>query len=87
MLPKVISLIDRLPLTANGKIDRRALPAPEHSRPELEQSYVSPRMPTEEIVAGVWAQVLRVEQVAAGLELVGVGEGVALPVKDAPSSV
>jgi amino acid adenylation domain-containing protein len=63
MAPSAFVMLEQLPLTPNGKIDRRALPAPEHSRPELEQSYVSPRMPTEEIVAGVWAQVLRVEQV------------------------
>jgi amino acid adenylation domain-containing protein len=63
MVPSAIVMLEQMPLTPNGKIDRRALPAPEHARPELDQSYVSPRMPTEEIVAGVWAQVLRVEQV------------------------
>jgi amino acid adenylation domain-containing protein len=63
MAPSAFVMLDQMPLTPNGKIDRRALPAPEHSRPELEQSYVSPRMPIEEIVAGVWAQLLRVEQV------------------------
>jgi amino acid adenylation domain-containing protein len=63
MAPSAFVMLEQMPLTPNGKIDRRALPAPEHSRPELDQSYVSPRMPTEEIVAGVWAQVLRVEQV------------------------
>ncbi len=63
MAPAAFVMLEQMPLTPNGKIDRRALPAPEHSRPELEQSYVSPRVPTEEIVAGVWAQVLRVEQV------------------------
>ncbi|HEU4508042.1 MAG TPA: amino acid adenylation domain-containing protein [Pyrinomonadaceae bacterium] len=63
MAPSAFVMLDEMPLTPNGKIDRRALPAPEQARPELEQGYVSPRMPTEEIVAGVWAQVLRVEQV------------------------
>ncbi len=63
MVPSAFVMLEQMPLTPNGKIDRRALPAPEHSRPELEQTYVSPRLPLEEIVAGVWAEVLRVEKV------------------------
>jgi amino acid adenylation domain-containing protein len=50
-------------LTTNGKIDRRALPAPEDSRLELGEAYVAPASEAEQILAGVWAEVLRVEQV------------------------
>jgi acyl carrier protein len=50
-------------LTSNGKIDRRALPAPEQTRPELEAIYVAPRTLVEEQLAEIWAQVLGLEKV------------------------
>ncbi len=59
MIPGAYVVLDQMPLTPNGKIDRRALPAPEHSQ----QGYVGPTRPAEEILAGIWSQVLRVEQV------------------------
>ena len=52
-----------MPLTPNGKVDRRALPAPDWIRPELEVPYVAPRTPREEVLAGIWADVLGLEQV------------------------
>jgi Phosphopantetheine attachment site len=51
-----------LPLSANGKLDRRALPEPE-ALPSA-ATYVAPRDPTEEILAGIWAEVLGVERVS-----------------------
>jgi amino acid adenylation domain-containing protein len=63
MLPSAFVMLASLPLTPNGKVDHRALPAPEHGRPELEVAFVAPRTPAEEVVAGVWAEILRVEQV------------------------
>ena len=54
---------DALPLTPNGKVDRKALPAPDQSRPELEQSFVAPRTPVEEMMAGIWGEVLKLERV------------------------
>src|SRR6266851_2096751 len=62
MVPSAFVVLDALPLTPNGKLDRAALPAPE-GRPDLEVSYVAPRTPTEELLAGVWAKVLRIERV------------------------
>ncbi len=62
MVPHAFVMLESLPLTANGKVDRRALPAPD-SRGELEVSFVAPRNQIEEILAQIWAQVLRVEQV------------------------
>jgi acyl carrier protein len=56
-------MLDALPLNTNGKLDRRALPAPDVPRPELEKSFVAPRTPVEEQVAGVWSQVLGVGRV------------------------
>ncbi len=63
MVPAAFVLLDALPLSPNGKVDRRALPSPDQSRPELEEAFVAPRNPVEEVVAGVWAEVLGVEKV------------------------
>jgi amino acid adenylation domain-containing protein len=63
MLPASFVFLDALPLTPNGKLDRRALPAPPQERPELEAGYVAPRTPTEQHLARLWADLLRVEQV------------------------
>ncbi len=63
MVPAVIEMMETLPLTANGKIDRRALPEPEGQRPALESPYVEPHTETEKVIADVWRQVLHVEKV------------------------
>ncbi|MCC5648472.1 amino acid adenylation domain-containing protein [Nostoc sp. XA013] len=63
MIPSAFMLLDSLPLTPNGKIDHRALPAPEQTRPQLKQTFVAPRNPTEEILVEIWAKVLQLEQV------------------------
>ena len=63
MIPAHFITMEKLPLTANGKLDRRALPAPEQSRPKLEAAYEPPRNATEEVVVGVWAEVLKVERI------------------------
>ena len=63
MLPSAFVFLDKLPLTSNGKIDRRALPVPERTRPEIAQSFVAPRTLEEKIIAGIWTQVLGLDQV------------------------
>jgi acyl-coenzyme A synthetase/AMP-(fatty) acid ligase/acyl carrier protein len=63
MVPSAYVVVDEIPLTPNGKVDRRALPAPDEARPELEGVYVAPRGELEEAVAGIWAEVLKVERV------------------------
>jgi amino acid adenylation domain-containing protein len=63
MVPSAFVVLDALPLTPNGKVDRRALPESDQVRPELEETYVAPRTPVEEVLAGFWAQVLNVEHV------------------------
>jgi amino acid adenylation domain-containing protein len=60
MVPGAFVVLDRLPLTANGKVDHKALPAPEFASAE---TYVAPRTPVEEVLAGIWAEVLRLERV------------------------
>ncbi|MBV9061208.1 MAG: amino acid adenylation domain-containing protein, partial [Pseudonocardiales bacterium] len=62
MVPAVFVTLDELPLGATGKVDRRALPAPDGSL-ELVTEYIAPRTDTERIVAGIWEQVLGVNRV------------------------
>ncbi|MFP2895292.1 amino acid adenylation domain-containing protein [Corallococcus sp. 4LFB] len=62
MVPSAFVGLDALPLTANAKVDRKALPPPESLRaPEVE--YVAPRGETEQRLAAIWREVLRVERV------------------------
>ncbi|HEU4556305.1 MAG TPA: non-ribosomal peptide synthase/polyketide synthase [Longimicrobium sp.] len=61
MVPRAIVTLDRLPLNANGKVDRKALPVPEYAA-DVDR-YVAPRTPVEEVLAGIWAEVLRLERV------------------------
>ncbi len=63
MIPSAFVILDQLPLSPNGKIDRKALPEPDAKRPELEGGYVAPRTPVEEKLAEIWAEVLKVEKV------------------------
>ena len=63
MVPSAFVFLDAMPMTPNGKIDRRKLPAPDHLRPELEQTFVAPRNAMEEMLAETWRELLGVEQV------------------------
>jgi thioesterase domain-containing protein/acyl carrier protein len=61
MVPALFVILDTLPRTLNGKLDRKALPAPEHT--DYRTTYVAPRTTGEEILAGIWAEVLKIERV------------------------
>src|SRR5262249_4332496 len=63
MVPSAFVFMDELPITGNGKVDRKALPAPAHDRPELEANFVAAGTPIEETLALIWAAVLRLERV------------------------
>jgi acyl carrier protein len=63
MIPSAFVTLDALPLTANGKIDLRALPAPELMEPDRQAAYAAPRTPTETLLAAIWAELLGLERV------------------------
>ncbi|MFD6227983.1 amino acid adenylation domain-containing protein [Streptomyces sp. NPDC060232] len=60
MIPASVTVLDALPLTVNGKVDRSALPDPDRAAPGAPGRHVEPRTPQEELFAGVWTQVLGV---------------------------
>ncbi|QFS52510.1 non-ribosomal peptide synthetase [Nostoc sphaeroides] len=63
MLPSAFVILETLPLTYNGKIDRRALPVPTHGRPDLTTDLVLPRTQKEHVLAEIWSQVLDIEPI------------------------
>ncbi|MEU6432658.1 amino acid adenylation domain-containing protein, partial [Microbispora sp. NPDC046973] len=73
MVPAVFVELAAFPLTPNRKIDRAALPVPESVRPELAHAYQAPDGPTEELLAGIWADLLNVDRVGAGDDFFDLG--------------
>ena len=63
MIPARFIQLDALPLTNNGKVNREALPQPDHERPTLKTPFVAPQTSIELALAEVWKQVLRIENV------------------------
>ena len=63
MMPSAFVFLDAFPLLPNGKIDRRALPVPNRTRPALDVSYVAPRTPVESNLARIWADVLNLQPI------------------------
>jgi hypothetical protein len=63
MLPSQFVLLDAMPLGANGKVDRKALPAPGASRPALRAAYAAPQTPLEQTIAEVWRELLQLDTV------------------------
>ncbi|HEY9813244.1 MAG TPA: amino acid adenylation domain-containing protein, partial [Candidatus Sericytochromatia bacterium] len=63
MVPAAFVCLEVLPLTINGKVDTRSLPAPDTNRPELATAFVVPRTSAEKILADIWSQILGVKQV------------------------
>lgn len=63
MVPTVFMVLDSLPRTPHGKVDRRALPEPGVTRPALEQEYVAPRTDLERFLAHMWQQMLGIDTV------------------------
>src|SRR6185295_11286555 len=63
MIPAAFVWLDSLPLTSNGKINRRALPQPDLSRGDAQVEHVAPRTPLEERLAAIWREVLELERI------------------------
>lgn len=64
MVPAAFVFLDRLPVTPNGKLDRRALPAPPRgSEGALARAFVAPATPVEQSIAAIWGDVLKLERV------------------------
>jgi amino acid adenylation domain-containing protein len=63
MSPAAFMLLKALPRTSTGKIDRQALPASERAGTAPEEAFVAPRDPVEDVLAGIWCEVLKVERV------------------------
>jgi amino acid adenylation domain-containing protein/FkbH-like protein len=63
MIPSTFVSLSALPLTSNGKVDRKALPAPDQTRPSLDRQYVPPRDMTERQLAAIWEAILGVRPV------------------------
>ena len=64
MIPSAFVLLDALPLTPNGKIDHKSLPPPQIGSLESTKGYVPPRTQVEQVVARIWAEVLKLERVS-----------------------
>jgi non-ribosomal peptide synthase protein (TIGR01720 family) len=71
MVPATITMLDAIPLTPNGKVDRRALPAPD--RLASHAAYVEPRSPAEKALADIWSQVLGVGRVGREDDFFAIG--------------
>jgi amino acid adenylation domain-containing protein len=63
MVPSAFILLERLPLTSNGKVDRRALPAPDPGRSVVEESYVAPGLPVEQQMVQIWEELLAMQPI------------------------
>jgi amino acid adenylation domain-containing protein len=64
MIPSAFVMLDALPLTPSGKVDRRALPAPDRGRPETEESSATPNTPMQSLIAEIWREALGLEHVS-----------------------
>ena len=63
MVPSIFVSLESLPLTANGKLDRKALPAPDQTTSQLTDTITPPRTPVEEILASIWSEVLKRDKI------------------------
>jgi acyl carrier protein len=63
MVPSAFVLLEKLPLTSSGKLDRAALPDPEVSRPEIDSLFLEPRSEVEQKIAAIWREALQLEKV------------------------
>ncbi|MCD4693541.1 MAG: non-ribosomal peptide synthetase, partial [Calditrichales bacterium] len=72
MIPAAFVVMESFPLTPNGKINRKTLPPPEQTDMAVED-YTAPRTPEEEILAGIWADILNLEKVGVNSSFFDLG--------------
>jgi hypothetical protein len=63
MVPFIFIKMDSLPINPNGKVDRKALPKPDQSRPDLEKAYVAPRTELEQFIVDIWKDILGIDKI------------------------
>jgi len=63
MVPSQLVVLDAMPLTPNGKVNKQALPMPGNVRPDTEVGYVAPRSDIEEMLTEIWSEVLSIEKI------------------------
>ena len=73
MIPSRFIYLNQLPVGANGKLDRKALPRPNYSRPELDNTFVEPRTDTEKVVCQLWSNILGITPVGVGDNFLDLG--------------
>ena len=73
VMPSAFVYLDALPVSADGKLDRRWLPAPTRSRPALSVDYLAPKTALEKHIAQVWGEVLEIDQVGVNDSLLELG--------------
>jgi len=80
-VPSAFVTLDAVPLTANGKLDTKALPRPGSDRSDLASRYIAPRTPTEEALASIWSDLLEVDRVGSDDDFFELGGHSLLAVK------
>jgi len=73
LIPTAYVFLKTLPVTVDGKIDRRNLPDPEAMQPILANTYIAPRTAVEQIIAGVWAEVFALDRVGLNDDFLALG--------------
>src|SRR5947209_4171809 len=63
MVPSAFVVLEQMPVTPNGKLDRRALPDPMQRTRMLQANYVAPRSPEEKFLCEIWAEILRLDRI------------------------
>lgn len=73
MIPSSFMFLKKFPMTPNGKIDRKALPAPKSIRPQLSTQYIAPSDELEELITGIWQEVLHLEKIGVNDNFFDIG--------------
>jgi acyl carrier protein len=81
MVPSAFVVVEAFPVNANGKLDRKALPAPDGTRRQVEEEYTPPRSPIEEHLATIWCDVLGIDRVGVHDDFFDLGGHSLLAVK------